>query len=188
MNTNAPRFSDSVPHPALVLSRAAGHTLSPELVEGSKGVDPPKGPVLLNYGIEECRFLKPVYPGSTCHPGQACPGHRTGDPGQVKFIPAHDRDRLCREKLDQASSAEAPWRSRKKRRKLSGNPRSPALAGTEDSPKGTNPAGAGQVVARGKACPGPRPGVKWLVDVVDETGETVAPATILTMVKKLDQK
>ncbi len=29
--------------------------------------------------------------------------------------------------------------------------------------------------------------VKWLVDVVDETGETVALATILTMVKKLDQ-
>ena len=29
--------------------------------------------------------------------------------------------------------------------------------------------------------------VKFLVDVVDETGETVALATILTMVKKLDQ-
>lgn len=29
--------------------------------------------------------------------------------------------------------------------------------------------------------------VKWLVDVVDETGETVALATILTMVKKLNQ-
>jgi oxepin-CoA hydrolase/3-oxo-5,6-dehydrosuberyl-CoA semialdehyde dehydrogenase len=29
--------------------------------------------------------------------------------------------------------------------------------------------------------------VKFLVDVVDETGETVAMATILTMVKKLDQ-
>ena len=28
--------------------------------------------------------------------------------------------------------------------------------------------------------------MKWLVDVVDETGETVALATILTMVKKLD--
>jgi hypothetical protein len=43
---------------------------------------------------------------------------------------------------------------------------------TEDSPKGAD-------VARGI--------VKWLVDVVDETGETVALATILTMVKKLDQ-
>ena len=29
--------------------------------------------------------------------------------------------------------------------------------------------------------------VKFLVDVYDETGETVAIATILTMVKKLDQ-
>jgi len=29
--------------------------------------------------------------------------------------------------------------------------------------------------------------VKFLVDVVDETGETVAVATILTMVKKLEQ-
>jgi len=106
-------------------------------------VDPPKGPVLLNYGIEECRFLKPVYPGSTCHPWQACPGHRTGDPGQVKLIPAQGRDRLCREKLDQ-----------EKRRKLSGPPRSLAFAGTADSPKGADPAGAGQAV-------------------VDETGETV---------------
>jgi len=29
--------------------------------------------------------------------------------------------------------------------------------------------------------------VKWLVDVYDETGETVAIATILTMVKKRNQ-
>ena len=29
--------------------------------------------------------------------------------------------------------------------------------------------------------------VKWLVDVYDETGETVAVATILTMVKKKNQ-
>jgi len=29
--------------------------------------------------------------------------------------------------------------------------------------------------------------VKFLVDVVDETGETVAVATLLTMVRKLDQ-
>jgi len=28
---------------------------------------------------------------------------------------------------------------------------------------------------------------KWLVDMVDETGETVALATILTMVNKLNQ-
>jgi oxepin-CoA hydrolase/3-oxo-5,6-dehydrosuberyl-CoA semialdehyde dehydrogenase len=125
---NAIRFAASFPHPATVLSRAAG----PSRAE-RRDVDPPKGPVLLNYGIEECRFLKPVYPGSTCHPGL--------DPGQVKFT--------CREKLDQ-----------EKRPK------------TADSPKGAE-------VARGI--------VKWLVDVVDETGETVALATILTMVKKLDQ-
>ena len=108
-------FTGRVAHGYFILSRAAGLF-----------VDPPKGPVLLNYGIEECRFLKPVYPGSTI---------------QVKFT--------CREKLDQ-----------EKRPK------------TADSPKGAD-------VARGI--------VKWLVDVVDETGETVALATILTMVKKLDQ-
>ncbi|MCB9170699.1 MAG: phenylacetic acid degradation bifunctional protein PaaZ [Flavobacteriales bacterium] len=108
-------FTGRVAHGYYILSRAAGLF-----------VDPPKGPVLLNYGIEECRFLKPVYPGSTI---------------QVRFT--------CKEKLDQ-----------EKRPK------------TEDSPKGAD-------VARGI--------VKWLVDVVDETGETVALATILTMVKKLDQ-
>jgi oxepin-CoA hydrolase/3-oxo-5,6-dehydrosuberyl-CoA semialdehyde dehydrogenase len=108
MNTNAPRFADHVPHPATVLSRAAG----PSRAE-RRDVHAPKGPVLLNYGIEECRFLKPLYPGSTI---------------QVKFT--------CREKLDQ-----------EKRPK------------TEDSPKGAD-------VARGI--------VKWLVDVVDEMGETVA--------------
>ncbi|MCB9166558.1 MAG: phenylacetic acid degradation bifunctional protein PaaZ [Flavobacteriales bacterium] len=108
-------FTGRVAHGYFILSRAAGLF-----------VDPPKGPVLLNYGIEECRFLKPVYPGSTI---------------QVRFT--------CKEKLDQ-----------EKRPK------------TEDSPKGAD-------VARGI--------VKWLVDVIDETGETVALATILTMVKKLDQ-
>jgi len=40
------------------------------------------------------------------------------------------------------------------------------------------------------ASPGldPGAGVKFLVDVVDETGETVAIATILTMVRKLYQE
>jgi len=28
-------------------------------------VDGKKGPVLLNYGIDQCRFTKPVYPGTT---------------------------------------------------------------------------------------------------------------------------
>jgi len=35
--------------------------------------------------------------------------------------------------------------------------------------------------------PGMTIGVKCLVDVYDETGETVALATILTMVRKLEQ-
>jgi len=89
--------------------------------------------VLLNYGIEEARFTKPVYPGSTI---------------QVKYT--------VKEKVDQEKKVV-----------------------TEDSPKGAG-------VASGI--------VKFLVDpakagqvVVDETGETVAVATILTMVRKLDQ-
>ena len=95
----------------------------------------------------------------------------------LRFPTVQDLDRLCREKQGRRPG------TLEKRRKLSGDPRSPALAGTADSPKGAD-------VARGI--------VKWLVDVVDETGETVAPcsaeagrggelATILTMVKKLDQ-
>jgi len=90
-------------------------------------VDPTKGPVLLNYGIDAARFTKPVYPGMTI---------------QVRFT--------VREKVDQEKR------------------------NVNDVPKGL-------------ACPGPRPGVKFLVDDYDETGETVAIATILTMVKKLDQ-
>ena len=85
------------------------------------------------FGIEEARFTKPVYPGSTI---------------QVKFT--------VKEKVDQEKKVI-----------------------TEDSPKGAD-------VASGI--------VKFLVDpakagqvVVDETGETVAVATILTMVRKLDQ-
>ncbi|MGB5069881.1 MAG: MaoC/PaaZ C-terminal domain-containing protein, partial [Flavobacteriales bacterium] len=108
-------FTGRVAHGYFILSRAAGLF-----------VDPPKGPVLLNYGIEEARFTKPVYPGSTI---------------QVKFT--------VKEKVDQEKKVL-----------------------TEDSPKGAD-------VASGI--------VKFLVDVVDETGETVAVATILTMVRKLDQ-
>jgi len=71
------------------------------------------------------------------------------------------RTAISGKNVDQASPAEALWRRREKR--------------DEND------------VAKGKACPGPRSGVKFLVDVFDETGETVAIATILTMVKKLDQ-
>jgi oxepin-CoA hydrolase/3-oxo-5,6-dehydrosuberyl-CoA semialdehyde dehydrogenase len=101
-------FEQRVAHGYFVLSKAAGLF-----------VDPSKGPVLLNYGIEDCRFTKPVYPGTTI-------GVRL----------------TVKEKISQER-------------------REP-----EDVAKGI---------------------VKYLVDVYDETGETVAIATILTMVKMLDQ-
>ena len=83
-------------------------------------MDAKKGPVLLNYGLDECRFTKPVYPGMTIG---------------VKLT--------VKEKVDTEKKNE------------------------EDIAKGI---------------------VKWLVDVYDETGETVAIATILTMVKKINQE
>lgn len=98
-------FTSRVAHGYFVLSKAAGLF-----------VDAKKGPVLLNYGIDECRFTKPVYPGTTIG---------------VKLT--------VKEKIDQEKRSE------------------------DDVPKGI---------------------VKWLVDVYDETGETVAIATILTMVRK----
>ena len=48
-------FEKRVAHGYFILSAAAGL-----FVDGKE-----KGPVLLNYGIENCRFLKPVYAGST---------------------------------------------------------------------------------------------------------------------------
>ena len=101
-------FTGRVAHGYYILSRAAGLF-----------VDPPKGPVLLNYGIEECRFTKPVYPGTSIG---------------VRFT--------CKEKVAQEKKT------------------------PEDIAKGI---------------------VKWLVDVYDDTGETVAIATILTMVKMRNQ-
>jgi oxepin-CoA hydrolase/3-oxo-5,6-dehydrosuberyl-CoA semialdehyde dehydrogenase len=47
-------FERPVAHGYFILSAAAGLF-----------VDGKKGPVLLNYGIDECRFLKPVYTGTT---------------------------------------------------------------------------------------------------------------------------
>jgi oxepin-CoA hydrolase/3-oxo-5,6-dehydrosuberyl-CoA semialdehyde dehydrogenase len=102
-------FERRVAHGYFVLSKAAGLF-----------VDPKKGPVLLNYGLEDARFTKPVYPGATIG---------------VRFT--------VKEKVDQEKRSE------------------------DDIAKGI---------------------VKFLVDVYDETGETVAIATILTMVRKLDQK
>lgn len=71
--------------------------------------------MLLNYGLEECRFTKPVYPGMTIG---------------VKLTV---KEKIAQEQRDD-----------------------------EDFRKGI---------------------VKWLADVTDETGETVAIATVLTMVK-----
>lgn len=102
-------FTGRVAHGYFVLSAAAGLF-----------VDAKKGPVLLNYGLEECRFTKPVYPGMTIG---------------VKLT--------VKEKVDQEKRSD------------------------DDIAKGI---------------------VKFLVDVYDETGETVAIATILTMVKKLNQE
>lgn len=95
-------FDERVAHGYFILSAAAGLF-----------VHPGKGPVLLNYGLEECRFVKPVYAGATI-------GVRL----------------TVKEKITQEIK--------------------------DDIPKGI---------------------VKFLVDVYDETGETVAIATILTMVK-----
>lgn len=47
-------FEKPVAHGYFILSAAAGLF-----------VDAAKGPVLLNYGLDECRFLKPVYAGTT---------------------------------------------------------------------------------------------------------------------------
>ena len=101
-------FEHRVAHGYFLLSKAAGLF-----------VDPKKGPVLLNYGVDSCRFTKPVYPGATIG---------------VRFT--------VKEKVDQEKRSE------------------------DDIAKGI---------------------VKFLVDIYDETGETVGLATILTMVKKLDQ-
>jgi oxepin-CoA hydrolase/3-oxo-5,6-dehydrosuberyl-CoA semialdehyde dehydrogenase len=98
-------FEKPVAHGYFILSAAAGLF-----------VDAGKGPVMLNYGLEECRFLKPVYAGSTI-------GVRL----------------TCKEKIEQEKREET------------------------DIPRGI---------------------VKWYVDVYDETGESVAIATILTMVQR----
>jgi oxepin-CoA hydrolase/3-oxo-5,6-dehydrosuberyl-CoA semialdehyde dehydrogenase len=97
-------FERRVAHGYWILSKAAGMF-----------VEPRKGSVLLNYGLEECRFVKPVYPGMTI-------GVRL----------------TVKEKILQE------------------------LRPDDAQQKGI---------------------VKWLVDVYDETQETVAIATILTMVK-----
>ena len=98
-------FEKPVAHGYFILSAAAGLF-----------VERKKGPVLLNYGIDELRFTKPVYAGATIG---------------VKLTV---REKVSQEKREATD------------------------------------------IARGI--------VKWLVEVQDNTGETVAIATILTMVKK----
>jgi oxepin-CoA hydrolase/3-oxo-5,6-dehydrosuberyl-CoA semialdehyde dehydrogenase len=99
-------FERQVAHGYFIMSAAAGL-----FVDGSE-----LGPVLLNYGIDELRFTKPVYAGAEL---------------TVRFT--------CKEKVPQDPKDE------------------------NDIPKGI---------------------VKWLVEMLDETGEHVGIATILTMVKR----
>ncbi|MFK7972955.1 MAG: phenylacetic acid degradation bifunctional protein PaaZ [Bacteroidia bacterium] len=101
-------FEQRVAHGYFILSAAAGLF-----------VDAAKGPVLLNYGLEECRFIKPVYAGATIG------------------VRLTVKEKIAQEKRDE-----------------------------EDIRKGI---------------------VKFYVDVYDETGESVAIATILTMVKMREQ-
>ncbi len=56
-NFDGTMFGKQVAHGYFILSAAAGL-----FVDGSE-----LGPVLLNYGIDELRFIKPVYPGDTIH-------------------------------------------------------------------------------------------------------------------------
>ena len=55
-------FEQQVAHGYFILSAAAGL-----FVDSSD-----KGPVLLNYGIDELRFTKPVYPGATIYVRFTC--------------------------------------------------------------------------------------------------------------------
>ncbi|HTA81368.1 MAG TPA: phenylacetic acid degradation bifunctional protein PaaZ [Bacteroidia bacterium] len=97
-------FTSRVAHGYFILSMSAGLF-----------VDPKKGPVLANYGLDECRFIKPVYVGATI-------GVRL----------------TVKEKI------------------------------AKENREGEIPQGI----------------VKWQVDAYDETGETVALATILTIVAR----
>jgi oxepin-CoA hydrolase/3-oxo-5,6-dehydrosuberyl-CoA semialdehyde dehydrogenase len=69
-------FEKRVAHGYFLLSAAAGLF-----------VDAAKGPVLLNYGIDECRFLKPVYAGSTIGVKFTCKEKTAQDPRDENDIP-----------------------------------------------------------------------------------------------------
>lgn len=97
-------FTGRVAHGYFIISAAAGLF-----------VDPKKGPVLANYGVDELRFIKPVYVGATIG------------------VRLTVKEKIYKEKRE------------------------------------------------GEQAQGV---VKWQVDVYDETGETVALATILTLVAR----
>ncbi|MBK8087576.1 MAG: phenylacetic acid degradation bifunctional protein PaaZ [Chitinophagaceae bacterium] len=111
-------FEQQVAHGYFLMSIAAG--LFVDSYE--------KNPVLLNYGIDELRFTKPVYPGAEVY---------------IRFT--------CKEKLPND-------------KRMIENP--------EDFKRGDD-------IEKGI--------VKWLVEFFDETHEITGIATILTMVKKLQQ-
>lgn len=106
---NGTLFERPVAHGYFILSAAAGLF-----------VDGKKGPVLLNYGIDELRFVKPVYAGTTIG---------------VKLTV---KEKILQEK------------------KVPGD------------------------IAKGI--------VKWYVEIYDQLDETVAIATILTMVRRRDEQ
>jgi oxepin-CoA hydrolase/3-oxo-5,6-dehydrosuberyl-CoA semialdehyde dehydrogenase len=71
-----PFFDGIVAHGYLVLSLAAGLF-----------VDPDPGPVLANYGVDNLRFLTPVYPGDELTVTLTCKqiSPREGDYGEVRW-------------------------------------------------------------------------------------------------------
>ena len=113
-------FEQQVAHGYFIMSLAAG--LFVDSYE--------KNPVLLNYGIDELRFTKPVYPGSEIH---------------IRFT--------CKEKLPND-------------KRVVEKPEVPIAIGIK----------RGDDIDKGI--------VKWLVEMIDETGEVTGVATILTMVQK----
>ncbi len=69
-------FEKPVAHGYFILSAAAGLF-----------VDAAKGPVLLNYGLEECRFLKPVYAGTTMYVVLTCAQKTAQEPKDANDRP-----------------------------------------------------------------------------------------------------
>jgi oxepin-CoA hydrolase / 3-oxo-5,6-dehydrosuberyl-CoA semialdehyde dehydrogenase len=79
INTNftGTMFERQVAHGYFIMSAAAGL-----FVDGSE-----LGPVLLNYGIDELRFTKPVYPGTELYIRFTCKEKLPQDPKDENDIP-----------------------------------------------------------------------------------------------------